>query len=235
MGMVRSFVAALLAAFFSASAAQAAAIAVANGDFETEQVLDQNGGVYGNWTLGIAGWQTGGFAGVWAGLEGSPAYTTIPDEVGSQFAFVSNDGYAAQVLGQIQDGFEYSVSALIGHRADLENFGGMLSFFVGGIDNVIATLNLNDPGLGQWSLQTLFVDSLLTQGYTGQDFGVMFHVAAGSPKVQINFDNVFLTARDLGLVPEDILVNPIPGAYVLFATALAGGAYLRRRRKAAKA
>jgi len=235
--MYRLVTAALIGFFaLGATAASAGAISVTNANFEDAYALPSGGTEYGYFGAGFAGWQSSGYAGTWAGVGGNPAYAAIPGEAGSRFGYVSNGGVAYQTLNYTITGdADLSLSALIGHRADRSLFNGEMGVFAGTLDNVIATLNLSDPGLGQWNVQTLLIDALLTQAYAGQQLGVFFRVAAGGPSVQINFDNIFMTAEELGLVPGPVLQNPIPGAYVLFASAIAAGGFLRRRAKKAEA
>lgn len=232
-------VAAALIGFFAfgATGASAGVIPIANSNFENAVSLPWGGGVYGSWGENFSGWQkTAGTAGTWAPLSGNAMYATLPDEIGTQFGYVSSGATVYQTLNYtIESGVDLSLSALIGHRADKSFFQGEMGVFVGTIDNAIASINLSDPGLGQWSLQSLLIDSVLLQAYVGQQLGIFIRVAAGGTPAQLHFDNFSLTAEDLGLVQAKVLVNPLPGAYLLFGSALAFGGFMRRRAKKTQA
>lgn len=102
--------------------ASAAVIPVANSSFESPILgPGDNGGVYNSGP--IAGWWQGptGPSGVFnplvsgAGYVGGSAYSSVPD--GNQIAWTNNT-YIAQLIGAVTPGMSYTLSVLVGQRAD---------------------------------------------------------------------------------------------------------------------
>ena len=232
MGFDMRFLSVLLVGLFAITSAHAAPIPVTNGDFEAPLTMDQsnvvNGVNLGPYALSAPGWDFIGTGGTWQPTRVGGTYTNLAsdlDDIDSRIAFLSNGSTAYQSLGvTIESGFDYVLTALFGHRADISSFGGVFGFFAGDPANVIATANINDPGAGLFSLQSMTVLASSLDNFVGQELGVIFMTTAG----QLNFDNV-----EVERVATNQVVTPLPAAIWMFGAALvAGGGFVRRRKAA---
>jgi len=231
MGFNMRFLSTLFVGLFAITSAHAAPIVVANGDFEAPLTLSQpnivNGVNLGPFSLSAPNWNFNGTGGTWQPTVIGGTYPNLPNdinEIDSRIGFISNGSSAYQGLGvTIESGFDYVLTALFGHRFDISSFGGVFGFFAGDPSNIIATANVNDPGAGIFSLQSMTVLSTALDNFVGQELGVIFRTTAG----QLNFDNVSVEQ-----VATNQVVTPLPAAIWMFATALFAGGGLVRRRKA---
>lgn len=204
--------------------AHAAPVAVDNGDFEAAMVSPGSHAFYGSWENAAAGWESDGAAGVWSPNFGT-FFSSSPAGIDSQIGFANAGATLSQDLGiTIGTDVSYTLSALIGDRNDL-SFGGVFGFYAGDPSNIIASTALVSSGDGLWGLQEFSVLATALVGYVGQELGIFFSGTVG----QVNFDAVNVVSND------DVIVNPLPGAVWLFGTALAGGFFAKRKKKAAVA
>ena len=222
----------LVAGLFAAVSAHAAPIAVSNGDFEDPStVLNQsnfvNGVDLGPYATSAAGWSFNGMGGTFAPTQGGVVYENTP-EIGDRVGFITDGSTAYQTLGvTIESGYDYVLSAIFGHRLNVTAFDGVFGFFAGDPSNVIASVAVDGPEPGTFSLQSMMVLSTSLDNFIGDELGIFFMTTAG----QLNFDNVevdrFAVNQELNQV-----VTPLPAAIWMFGSALlAGGGYLRRKKK----
>jgi|GEM_PF-1555659 len=221
------FVALLVIGLFTTVSANAAPIAVTNGDFEDPSItLGQanivNGVDLGSFAFSAAGWSFNGIGGTFAPTQGGVVYLDTP-EIDERVGFITSGSMAYQTLGvAIEDGYDYLLSTMFGHRFDVAAFSGVFGFFAGDPTNVIASVAIDDPAPGTFSLQTMTVLSTSLDNFIGEELGVFFLTTAG----QLNFDNV-----DVERIATNEIVTPLPAAVWLFGSVLlAGGGCLRRKK-----
>ena len=203
--------------------AHAAAVTVANNDFEDPYSLE-NGGNQGLWAYGASGWEGEGTAGTWEYPDS--LFPNAPASTGDRIAFVNAGGSLSQDLGVVvESGVDYTLSALFGHRGNKNDFAGSFGFYIGDPADAlfIGLTAITDPGLGLFASQSVTVTAAMLQDYIGQQLGIVFIGEDG----QVNFDNVQVMAYG------DVLEQPLPGAVWLFASALVAGGIAKRRKKKA--
>lgn len=226
----------LAAAFALFGMAQAAPITVVNGDFEAASPLTKSGVGYGSWGFSAVGWTTSGaVGGTMAPDYGSLYYEAPP---GDQIGWINAKGTIFQDLGvSIEADTDYTLSALIGDRLD-QKLGGYFGFFAGDISNVIGSAALVSSN-GLWTLNEFTMLASDLSSYVGLSLGIFFSSTLGQVNIAwagVDAKTLF-EDKNVALSPllEDpnLIVNPIPAAAWLFGTALFGGGFLARRRKAA--
>jgi len=223
--MRRVLMAAALALITSAAHA---GVLVSNGDFQAPLELGLSAGGLGDFDRSAVDWIVGGEgrAGTWE--FGPGGYSNAPAAVGDRIGFVSGGSSIAQVTDiVIGSGFDYKLSALVGQREDQNGFEGMFGFFADDPNNIIGALtSLVQPASGVFSMQMTTLFAVAAEAFAGQRLGVIFLADSG----QVNFDNV-----SIEILGEDVMTTPVPGAAVLFLSAIAGGGFGLRRKKASKA
>lgn len=204
--------------------AQAASVTVANSDFEADYDLENSAAGYGSWGSGAAGWEIEGSTGTWEFPD--RLYDNPPAGLDDRIGYVKN-GSMSQSLGiAVEEGVDYTLSAVFGHRNDQTAYEGYFGFFVGDISDALfvgGLMSISDPGSGLFSTQSMTVTAAMLQDYIGQQLGIVFIGENG----QIQFDNVQVMAFG------EVLENPLPGAVWLFGSALVAGGIAKRRKKAA--
>lgn len=201
--------------------AQAATIAVTNGDFEDAYTLP-NSDANGAYAFGAAGWAHTGSAGTFDPDDSSGnIYAASSDPLG-RVGFVGTGASLSQDLGTvIAANTDYTLSALFGHRSVHGSIGGTFGFTANGV--AIGTTSITDPGTGLWSSQSNTLDAAFLASFIGQQLGIIFMGTVA----QFSLDDVAVN-WDL-----DKQVVPLPGAIWLFGSALLGGGLLKRRKKQA--
>lgn len=209
--------------------AQSAPISIVNGNFEAapSSGLIAIPGVGDVW-LGADGYGYTGVAAQFAPVAG--IYANVPP--GDTVGVVNAGSTLFQLIGvPIEAGASYSVSGLVGNRADYAPFGGSVGFYVGSSDNIIASSVFAAPTTnGVLQAFTAAFDQSFFSNYVGQIFG--FFIAANSGQVTVDNLAVDVTrpAIQLASVTQP-LETPLPGAAFLFLAGVAGGATSIRKRQ----
>lgn len=207
-------------------AAQAAPIAVTNGNFEAPYTLTNIDPTHGNWQLGAPGWTASGVNNAAGTLE--PNFANAYFETSNNDArvgFVNGGATLSQVLGAVfTAGTTYTLTVDFGDRRT-GTADGSFGIFANSVGNVVALQAVTFPGEGNWITQsiTFVIDN--ASALIGANIGIFFN--GGAPGTQLTLDNVLLN----GVAAEQI-VTPIPGAAILFGSGLAALGASRRRRKA---
>ena len=204
--------------------AQAATISINNGDFEEDAPLSISFSNYGSWDTSAAGWTASGGAGAWE----FPDWLLDSDnpDLGNRIGYASAGGYLAQSLStKVEYGVDYTLSATFLRRTDSTGYAGSFGFFVGDITGnytILSMMDVIDPGLGLFSEQTVTLSKEVLNNYIGQHLGIIFIGEDG----QIQFDNIAVNYF------ADVVETPLPGAAWLFLSALFGGGFIARRKRA---
>ncbi len=174
----------------------ASIISIENGDFEAALTLDQLDSVRGDYAFSAVGWTNIGNNNVGTFDPLAVAYN---NGVADGRVGWSNGGTLLQTTSaNFQAGNVYELSVDIGDRLDAGFPAGRIGIFAGSISNVVASLELSSPGNGLFGQETLTVDASDYGAYLGQTIGVYLKADG----VQINFDNVVLSATSLSNVDK---------------------------------
>jgi hypothetical protein len=241
-----SVVGATSAVLFFASQACATSIPVANYSFE-DPSLPASG-----YTTGCpSGWDCSGSPGYYGGVynptnaqftPGADAIAGIvPDGNNAAYVFGLVPQQLSQYggLGTISANTTYTLSAWAGARAD-QGPDAWTQGFTASIQllanlDVVASLAVSDPGLGQWANVTLSWDSSSIPGDVGKNLAIrLLWTSSGAPTgTQVAWDDVMLnSAANTGSDPGN---TPLPGAVWLLGSVLGGSAGVSRWRRKRKA
>jgi len=182
--------------------ASAASIGIQNAQFEDQPVLEHIDPVRGNYSSSAVGWVVGGSAGTFDPIEGTgPLQPYGPGTTDGYVGFM-NAGSLSQTLSTFfQIGTEYRLTFDAGDRLDtVFPSTATVAFYAGTPANILQSFLLNVPGNGSFETQSVTLSAGAAAAGVGQAIGILFT----SPSVQVNIDNVSLSAL------------PVPSALLLF-------------------
>ncbi|MEQ8662167.1 MAG: hypothetical protein RLW62_15235 [Gammaproteobacteria bacterium] len=220
----------LAAALLVSSSAHSATVTIVNGDFESTTPLPFGQPSIGPWGMdNIPGWRATvpRNSGIWR--QGTaPTLAPLPGSTQTAWLGISSGSTAAieqDLVAAIEAATRYVLSVQVGDRSDtpLGSPDGTPGNATGGS---AALLSTSGELLAEQVFDGLFVQNgwrelLLDFTPTADDIGKQLRVRLQSDGIQVNFDNVTLTATSV----------PVPAAGILLASAL-GLPVLRRRRRA---
>jgi len=165
-----------------------------NPSFETNVLSD------GAFTTGtIFAWSgTGVFGAInptttqYAGAGGDTL--PAPGTDGANVAYINGSNTIFQTLSLTLDpGTTYTLTGAVGDPAG-DTFGGAFAELVAG-STVLASLNIPDPGAGNFAMWTLAYSSSASQPELGQNLEIILGNSASGAGAQVNFDNISLTTQ----------------------------------------